>query len=798
LGNNGTVNGTPIVVSGTTSLPVTGTTSASSAGALPALSPTTFPAVGTGTLNTTGPVAAGSYGTINASGNPTIFSGGTYYIDKLDATGPIQLAAGTYYINKLKLRANLTVTGAVQLFIGNKFDVKNNGIALNAGGNAGNLQVNLYGGVQFDAGQNNISFTGLIYSPFATSQVQFNSNATITGAVITAGQVQFGNNTTVNYDATVQGQISSVACPVAGPDHVEIQHGGTGLTCSPQTVTLRACADAACTTLYTDGGMTVTPAPGGVAVAIGATGTATTTVQQSTAGGATLSATSSPAAAMTCWDTVSATASCAMTFSNSGFLVTVPNHTSCTNVTATIEAVQSAGPGRCVPAYQNVTRAVNLYTSYANPANGTMAVTVSTGAVSTAAPGTVHNLAFDANGTATMSLSYPDAGQLTLTASGTAPTGAAMAGNGTFVVAPAAFTFSAIPAAPLTAGQTFNATVTAMNACAAATPNFNSAVAITSSNPLPALGNAMPINATAAVFAGGASNMNLIWNEVGTINLNASMSSYLGWTLPAPATGMQANVGRFHPAYFDTVVTPACGTFSYAGTTAPVKAGQPFTVTATAHATGGSVTQNYAGTANAYATTLSNAGVTTGFAANTIPAAGFAGGVGVANGVSYAMPIPETAPVTLTLRATDADTVSSSGHAEGTMELRSGRARLSNVYGSELLDMAVPFSAEYYVAGQGWQTNGADSCTVVTLPALVLQPGGTAVNRTLNSPLLNGAGGLVLLKPSVAGTVDMVATVPVWLQFDWVGAGVSNPAARAIFGVYSGHNSFIYRGRRGR
>lgn len=597
--------------------------------------------------------------------------------------------------------------------------------------------------------------------------------------------------------------------PVTGPDHILIQHTGSGLTCSPSTITLRACAqsaaaDPSCANLYTGGGVTVTPAPSGVAVTIGVSGIATTTVQQATAGAATLSATANPAAvaAATCLNTITNTASCAMTFSNSGFVVTVPNHTSCTNATATIKAVQTGGTGRCVPAYQNVTQPVNLSFAYTNPASGTQPINVLSGSnlatITTAA--TTHQLPFDANGTATLGLSYADAGQLTLTANGTAPTGAAMTGNSAFIAAPASFAFSGIPAAPLTAGLAFNASVSAMNACAtpAVTPNFNGTVTLTSTNPLPALGNATAINQAAAAFTNGVSNNALIWNEVGTIALNASMSAYLGWALPAAVTATPANVGRFHPAYFATTTSPACGTFTYAGSTTPAKAGQPFSVTATAYSASGNVTQNYAD-ANAYLTTLSNAGAATGFAANTIAAANFVAGVGTASAVTYAVVTPQTVPLTLKLRATDADTpppVSSVGH-DATMAVSSGRVVLSNAYGSELMDMSVPLSAQYYTA-QGWQLNAADSCTAVTLPALTLQPSGAVVAKTFNSPLVNGQGNLVLTQSNASGYVDIAPSVDFWLQYTWSGSVLSNPTARATFGVYAGSQTFIYRGRRGR
>jgi MSHA biogenesis protein MshQ len=355
-------------------------------------------------------------------------------------------------------------------------------------------------------------------------------------------------------------------------------------------------------------------------------------------------------------------------------------------------------------------------------------------------------------------------------------------------------------------------------------------VTITSSNPQPGLGNATAINASLSGFSNGAASTNLIWNEVGTIDMNASMSSYLGWTLPAAVTGFQAGVGRFQPAYFDTTVTPGCATFTYAGSTTPAKAGQPFTVTVKAKRFGGDATDatntaNYAGAANAYLTTLSNAGVATGLTNNTILAANFANGVGSAN-VTYEVAIPETAPLTLSMRATNADPtpVSSSGHAEGTTDIRSGRAKLGNAHGSELLGLPVPFRVQYW-SGDGWVNNSADTCSGdVTLEA------GNAVSVALSaspvtcvqdsaSPGLSGAGcafagptgqrfkegatpsigfmgdfNLWLKAPGAGnvGAVTVTGNVPTWLQFAWGGGVVSNPTARATFGVYKGNNEFIY------
>jgi MSHA biogenesis protein MshQ len=151
---------------------------------------------------------------------------------------------------------------------------------------------------------------------------------------------------------------------------------------------------------------------------------------------------------------------------------------------------------------------------------------------------------------------------------------------------------------------------------------------------------------------------------------------------------------------------------------------------------------------------------------------------------------------------------------EGVVNIRSGRARLSNAYGSEMLDLPVGFRTEFWNgtgAGAGWVLNAADSCTgdaslgagnAVSL-ALVSAPGGlpTCVMESA-SPGLSGAGcatatvakrfregatpsvgfagdfNLWLRAPGAgnAGSTTISATVPAWLG--------AVPPARAVFGIY--------------
>lgn len=675
----------------------------------------------------------------------------------------------------------------------------------------------------------------------------------------------------------------SRTCAGSGPDHVELVHNGAALTCSPKAIKVLGCTTASsCNSSVADqfvGNVTLTPTAfsgaqwcadalcatplsGAITVASGATiYLREPTARSDTLGG---TATSTLTSEVQCLNTSTASfgmgsASCNVAFAGAGFLVTMANHRSCSPQTVTLQAVQSNATGTaCVPAFTGVNRNVSLSSGYTNPTTGSKTaslnyVTSSGGATSAVAslsmaagsPTTLTNLYFDATGTARLTgFIYPDAGQVTLfpTYAGSAVTNdtglalSAVSGN-VFITAPASFAFSAIPAAPLTAGSPFNATVTAINACTtpAATPNFGkettpATVPLTSTNPLPAPGNATAINQTVSGFNAGSASTNVTWNEVGTVDLVATAANYLDSGLTS--TGTQSAVGRFKPAYFDTALVQGCGSFTYSG--------QPVAITVTAKASGGvNTTANYAGTSWARLVTLSDANGGTGtWSANSIAAASFANGAGTAPAASYTFAVKATVPTTIKLRGkepTGADGVESSTGTEATTSVRSGRIRLQNAYGSELLALPVLARLEYYdtVMSPGWHV-GTDSCTSLTSgnfaysfpvnarnnlaaceTAGTLSGSNPALNLSLAKPCTGspcagniGWTNIVLnLGDAALGTVagetfgrctavgasggpETPANLP-WLTFDWLGAGATNPKARATFGVYK--SPLIYR-----
>lgn len=613
-------------------------------------------------------------------------------------------------------------------------------------------------------------------------------------------------------------------CGGMGLHHLEISDstGGSGLTCTPSTLTIRACADAGCGTLYT-GGVTgtltataVSGSPtanwgGGTAnfTIPGGSGSVTKTLQLTsvnTTVSATLGATSAAPNPVTC-----TFAGCLYTAANSGFLFDVPDHVSATAQSVVVSAVRKADNANiCVPAFASVSKSVLMRCAYQNPASGTLPVVVNGTPLNPTANVNAQcasanpvTLAFDAGGRATATFAYADVGQMDMTVAyaGSAATGdAGLSINGTdqFIAAPASIAFSGLPAAPLTAGAPFNATVTVRNNAGNATPNFGNettpaTVAVTSSSYVPGLGNGTVISASYGGFSAGQSSRNLTWDEVGTIDLSASVTNYLGSGLNA--NGLLAGVGRFKPAWFRTDVTQGCvaGAYTYSG--------QPFTVRTTAYAAGGGVTANYGGATWARATTLSAIPGTGGALANgAVAATEFAAGVATHTTTAFTFTSPQTVPATLVLRATDTDAVTSAGVAggEGAAFIRSGRLVLRSNYGSELLPLTLPLEAQFWQEGGNaasttddyWTTNTADSCTTVGAAGISLgnfrpgsDPGLKSGETSASGPasVMAGRGGISLTAPGAtnSGSVDItinnaMAGIP------WMGA---NPVARGTFGL---------------
>ena len=665
-------------------------------------------------------------------------------------------------------------------------------------------------------------------------------------------------------------------CPGAAADHLLIEHDGTAISCVAEAIVVKACANAACSSLYT-GGVTGNLTAGGNVVAFNIpNGQSQTTVnihipsnsalpdpQIVRLGTSSVTPVTTDAAGPYCSNSggaVNNTTSCDMNTYKAGFLFDVPNLTSGTaSGTVNISAVRSSDSSTCVPLFQSVTRTVSFWGTYQNPATGTLPLLLNGGNIETTvtpAYTSTAALVFNASGVATLnSVRYDDVGLMQLSArySGSAANtppdgGMLVTGSDTFVVKPAKFVLSAIkcttantancgagalamatsgdnPAAAnpaggafIRAGHPFSVTVTALNSLNSATQNYGKetipeSVRLTPNNVTAGMVPAPAIGGTFSAFnAGVASGTAFTWNEVGIITLTPGIgdNDYLG---AGDVTGTTSgNVGRFYPEHFDTAVIQVANVpmacpdgscpASYNGI---VYSMQLFSLMVNAMNASGMTTANYNITTGfAKTTALSVFGA---LGALTAPAgagslgvtsvSAFAAGTLTEAAQSYTFTSSTTVPTNIYIRASDGEATSlralnpTTTSVEGGVEVVSGRLKVSNAYGSELLPLSLTATAQYYTAN-GWLTSTNDTITNPTLAAtynLIKNAsitGTTAASKVPASGLTSGRLTINLAKPSAGGSgvATISPTVPVYLPV---------VPGTATFGVYNGNNRLIYQ-----
>ncbi|HHQ4456938.1 TPA: DUF6701 domain-containing protein [Aeromonas hydrophila] len=420
-------------------------------------------------------------------------------------------------------------------------------------------------------------------------------------------------------------------------DHFQLDHSGQALTCNPETVTVKACADAACTTLITDpvtatlslepfsssngwvGGNTVTFSGGSTtvqlrnntatAVTIGVSGSVPATKPFSTtlckAGAGTPSA-----------------AACTLNFADSGFFFDVPDTYSNQPQTVAIKAVKKSDVTKlCVPGFANQNKSIKFWSSYISPTsnNFNSGMSVNNNLIgSSQANATAFSLNFDAQGQSTITVKYPDAGKVQLDAryDGTgSEAGLVMTGADQFVARPVGLCITP-PQGVCTAGDsscpvfkkagdTFQVDIKAMawesandgDICAGnqTTPNFVLPnIALGSILVAPSPGTNAVLGSASYNHSAATNSLNSVTqtvSEVGVFRMTATppANAYFTYTIP-PAQSQP--VGRFIPADFNLAsgdIVPACNVFSYMG--------QPFGVAldVLARNVSGGQTRNYTG-----------------------------------------------------------------------------------------------------------------------------------------------------------------------------------------------------------
>lgn len=423
-------------------------------------------------------------------------------------------------------------------------------------------------------------------------------------------------------------------------DHFEFSYSGTALTCSPQPVTIRACLNSSCSSLYTNPvSVTLSPvnywtatAPATVSgnVISFSGGTAQAQLRIPTAGTVTLGNLASVPATKPNSQPVCSTAGCQITYADSGLLLQVPNMLAAKPTAATLSAVRKADNAlQCVPAFANVTRSVSFTSDYLNPSAGSKPVVVNNTDVRDT-PVSI-NLSFDATGTAPLTVRYDDAGQMKLTARYEGGAGIddglvleQRTVDGVFVSKPYGLCLStastctsadancAVFPGGIRAGDAFPLTVravgwesdgeplTAQALCSGniTTPNFSLAgIKLKSAIQAPAGGEPGSVAPERYDHVlGMQTEVDVALSEVGVFTLNATPEgSYFGETVGG---GSRDLVGRFIPAYLSAEgsasLTPSCGSaFSYQGQPMGFASNRQPALTITAKNRSNDVTKNY-------------------------------------------------------------------------------------------------------------------------------------------------------------------------------------------------------------
>ncbi|MCX4105741.1 MSHA biogenesis protein MshQ [Aeromonas hydrophila] len=429
-------------------------------------------------------------------------------------------------------------------------------------------------------------------------------------------------------------------------DHFEFDHSGNALTCNPETLTIRACANPDCSQLITDQvSASLLPASstsggwiGGNVVSFSG-GTTTLQLRNNTAGPVTVGVSGStpstkPLSTTLCRSGGGAlsSAACTLTFADSGFVFDVPDTYSNQPQTVAIKAVKKSDVTKlCVPGFANQSKSVKFWSSYISPAsnNYNSKISVNSSVIGTdLGSATLVPLTFDAQGQSTITVKYPDAGQMQLDAryDGTGnETGLVMTGADQFVAQPVGLCItppqgicsagdSSCPVFKK-AGDTFQIDIKAMawesandgDICAGnqTTPNFVlPKIALGSTLVAPNPGTNAAVGTATYNHVPASNSLNSVTqtvSEVGVFRMTATppvatppegstvSTGYFGYTIP-PAQSQP--VGRFIPADFNLAsgdIVPACNVFSYMG--------QPFGVAldVLARNVAGGQTRNYTG-----------------------------------------------------------------------------------------------------------------------------------------------------------------------------------------------------------
>lgn len=407
-----------------------------------------------------------------------------------------------------------------------------------------------------------------------------------------------------------------------------------------------------------------------------------------------------------------------------------------------------------------------------------------------------------------------------------------------------------------TAGDYFTANITAQGWQADSDTNFcdnnaipfsfNSALDISPILIAPVAGDLGYLNTSSTTLINGANSFDLSWSEVGVLGINMGGNNYLSSNLPISTSD---NIGRFIPAAFrltkklEGSFLAANDTFSYIGQVLTSGNGaigylmppQYEYVSLNSNAVP-DILQNYIGEFNKNpqplistgSNVLGSDGVTpltinaeffpqmstynTSTDAYTVNFSDQDHFLYVRDENSFISPFIQDVVINLE-QFTDDDGVNGQALSFNPMgsEVRYGRLRVLNAFGSETQAITQSIYSEYY-DGQQFQFNDLDNHTLAEITNIVdlnVIDVGDSTNPLLVSdthvtgllydtgPLQMGVWQFQWSSPIDGhyGEIQFTYAAPHWLTFNWDGSADNSqedPKASVSFGQYKGHDKVIY------
>gem|GEM_PF-5912693 len=567
-----------------------------------------------------------------------------------------------------------------------------------------------------------------------------------------------GTGSVSNYHKLDNLRLKAIKCGTipgqSNVDHYEIVHDGSGLTCQPENITIKACQDSSCTQLYNSTTSLTLNKDGTNIGSYTFTGNTTAVVSHNTPGTITLSLSNmnpTPQNGYKCLNTSTGSNSCEITFYDSGFVFDIKDTYSCKDQNVTISAVKKDDQTQtCIPAFQNKTLPINFTFTYLNPSSNPANTKPIISAASEAQLPSTVNLNFNNNGSASFNFQYPDSGQISITASfdnGTTH----LEGTDNAIFYPYGFyvyttnpNWEAETGANSSvfkkAGELFNLSARAV--CWEAdtdtdlsnntiTKNYQKTdVSVTHSLIEPSGGNAGNISISSLNFINGqASTINQTYSEVGIIKFSVKDSNYFGYTI----SGTSKNIGRFVPDKFvldsKGIVKNQCNNFTYFGYDNLTIDN----VTIRAVNTDNQTTKNYKDDFTKFDpskydnynfSTIPNT-LTLNKGANSVKGSWDNGILRFTASFKFEKPSIQTKPQypVIYTKIIDSDSITmdnASINDNNTIELRYGILDIQNAYGPTNYNLSVPAYIIYFDSNSKWSITNDDTCTIFNIDNITL------------------------------------------------------------------------------